>query len=60
MNWYSPIAAFQINEIEIDMKLNEEQIKQFNRDGYLLYENLFDGEEMELLLQCIRTVSQDS
>jgi hypothetical protein len=31
-------------------RLTSEQIEQFNRDGYLLIEDLFDAEEMELLL----------
>ncbi|HEX6728718.1 MAG TPA: phytanoyl-CoA dioxygenase family protein, partial [Pyrinomonadaceae bacterium] len=33
------------------MKIDATQIDQFNRDGYLLYEDLFDVEEMDLLLK---------
>jgi ectoine hydroxylase len=36
------------------MKLTETQIDQFNRDGYLLSEDLFDAEEMNLLLKIAR------
>lgn len=35
--------------------LNQDQIKQFNRDGFLMLENLFDPEEMELLI----TIAKD-
>ncbi|MFN2532600.1 MAG: phytanoyl-CoA dioxygenase family protein [Pyrinomonadaceae bacterium] len=36
--------------------LNRDQINHFNRDGYLMCEKLFDGEEMDLL---IRTAKND-
>ena len=32
------------------MKLSEQEIEQFNRDGYLMKPALFDAEEMELLI----------
>lgn len=32
-------------------RLNSEVLQQFNADGYLLVENLFDAEEMDLLIQ---------
>jgi ectoine hydroxylase len=38
-------------------ELTGEQIEQFNRDGYLLIEGLFDAEEMELLMR-IASVDQ--
>ena len=31
-------------------KLNEQEIAQFNRDGYLMKRDLFDAEEMDLLI----------
>jgi hypothetical protein len=31
-------------------KLSEQELDQFNRDGYLLKPALFDAEEMELLI----------
>ena len=31
--------------------LTQDQIQQFNRDGFLMLENLFDPEEMELLIK---------
>jgi ectoine hydroxylase len=31
--------------------LTQDQIQQFNRDGFLMLENLFDPEEMELLIR---------
>lgn len=33
-----------------DTKLSDSQLAQFNEDGYILLENLFDSEEVELLL----------
>ena len=33
------------------MKLTEDQLQQFNRDGYLMKRDLFDAEEMELLIR---------
>src|SRR5262245_11529408 len=38
--------------------LNQEQIAQFDRDGYLLIEKLFDREEMDLLMQVARADQQ--
>jgi len=32
-------------------QLTESQINQFNRDGYLLQKDLFDPEEMDLLIR---------
>lgn len=34
--------------------LSNEQLEAFNRDGYLLWENLFDAEEMDLLINIAR------
>jgi hypothetical protein len=31
-------------------KLSEQEIAQFNRDGYLMKRDLFDAEEMDLLI----------
>jgi phytanoyl-CoA dioxygenase PhyH len=39
-------------------KLTEQQVRQFCRDGYLLIENLFDSEEMELLLRIAKADEQ--
>jgi ectoine hydroxylase len=35
-------------------RLSEEQLAQFNRDGYLMIEGLFDGEEIGLLLHAAK------
>src|SRR6266516_2886056 len=32
-------------------KLTKEQFEQFNRDGFLMVEGLFDAEEMDLLIR---------
>ncbi|MAE65804.1 MAG: phytanoyl-CoA dioxygenase family protein [Phycisphaeraceae bacterium] len=37
------------------MQLNEQQIRQFDDDGYLFVENLFDAEEVELLEKITET-----
>ena len=39
-------------------ELTAEQIEQFNRDGYLMVESLFDAEEMSLLLSVARADQQ--
>ena len=39
-------------------KLNEEQLEQFNRDGYLIVRGLFDAEEMDLLIHIARADQQ--
>jgi ectoine hydroxylase len=39
-------------------ELTEEQIEQFNQDGYLMVESLFDAEEMDLLLSVARSDQQ--
>ena len=36
-------------------KLNTKQFEQFSRDGYLMIRELFDAEEMNLLLQIARS-----
>ena len=33
------------------MELTPEQVKQFDRDGFLLFPNLFSGEEVDILRQ---------
>jgi hypothetical protein len=45
------------------MNLSNEQIRQFDRDGYLFVEGLFDQEEVELLERITKAsekVAQDS
>ena len=37
-------------------EVSDKQIEEFNRDGYLIVETLFDGEQMDLLL---RTAKED-
>jgi ectoine hydroxylase len=39
-------------------KLSEEQVEQFNRDGYLMVAGLFDPEEMDLLLRVAKSDQQ--
>jgi len=39
-------------------KLNQEQIAQFDRDGYLMVKELFDVEEMNLLMQIAKADEQ--
>jgi ectoine hydroxylase-related dioxygenase (phytanoyl-CoA dioxygenase family) len=39
-------------------KLNQEQIAQFDRDGYLMVKELFDVEEMNLLMQIAKADQQ--
>src|SRR5436190_10077971 len=39
-------------------KLNTKQFEQFSRDGYLMIRELFDAEEMNLLLQIARSDQQ--
>jgi ectoine hydroxylase-related dioxygenase (phytanoyl-CoA dioxygenase family) len=39
-------------------KLNEEQVAQFNRDGYVMVKALFDAEEMDLLMRVARSDQQ--
>ena len=34
--------------------ITDEQLESFNRDGYLAWENLFDAEEMDLLIRIAR------
>ncbi len=39
-------------------KLPVEQMEQFNRDGYLMIEGLFDAEEMSLLMRIAKADQQ--
>jgi hypothetical protein len=39
-------------------ELNEEQLEQFNRDGYLIVRGLFDAEEMDLLISIAKADQQ--
>src|SRR6266496_1226021 len=39
-------------------KLTEEQVEQFNRDGFLMIKGLFDAEEMELLIRIAKADQQ--
>jgi ectoine hydroxylase len=39
-------------------RLNAEQIEQFNRDGYLMVNDLFEAEEMDLLLKIAKSDQQ--
>ena len=40
------------------MELTPEQVKQFDRDGFLLFPNLFSGEEVDILRQETDRISQ--
>src|ERR1043166_9511196 len=39
-------------------RLSKEQVEQFNRDGFLMVEGLFDAEEMELLIRIAKADQQ--
>jgi ectoine hydroxylase len=39
-------------------KLTEEQVAQFNRDGFIMIEGLFDAEEMDLLIRVAKADQQ--
>jgi len=43
---------------ERESKLAKEQVDQFNRDGFLMVEGLFDAEEMDLLIRIAKADQQ--